>query len=309
MSYKSSSQSEMRRWNNQRGITLWCDYGPIVTLPVAVLVLTPAALPRWAFMWMLAGALVVGCKWLTWRQTPVEGVPWWCHIGYLCFWPGMDAPTFLRSPSVQTHLRPPIYEWAVAFTKCILGGILFWFVPRFVLPEQVIVFGWVGMVGLVLMLHFGLFHVLSCAWRTVGVEARPLMDRPLTSSSVREFWGRRWNTAFRDLTHRFIFRPLNARLGPRWALLVGFLISGLIHEAVISVPAHGGYGLPTLFFLLQAGAISIERSRFGKRLGLGRGWRGWTFTMLVLMLPVYGLFHPPFVTRIIVPFMRAVGVQ
>ena len=78
--------------------------------------------------------------------------------------------------------------------------------------------GWVGMVGIVLTLHFGLFHLLSCAWRSAGVEARPLMNDPLASQSVSEFWGRRWNTAFRDLAHRFLFRPLSARLGPRWGL-------------------------------------------------------------------------------------------
>ena len=41
----------------------------------------------------------------------------------------------------------------------------------------------------------------------------PLMKRPASSVSVGAFWGRRWNTAFRDLAYRFLFRPLTARLG------------------------------------------------------------------------------------------------
>src|SRR5262249_58339187 len=87
--------------------------------------------------------------------------------------------------------------------------------------DQEILRGWVGMVGVVLMLHFGSFHLLSCLWRSAGGEAPPLMNRPLLSTSVSEFWGKRWDTAFRDLTHRFLFRPLASPLGPRGAPAAG----------------------------------------------------------------------------------------
>ena len=89
------------------------------------------------------------------------------------------------------------------------------------------------------------------------------MNWPLASVSLGEFWGARWNTAFRDLTYRFLFRPLARRLGPRGALS-GFLISGLVHDLVISIPAGGDYGGPTVFFLVQAVGIVTERSRFGR---------------------------------------------
>src|SRR5262249_27528747 len=145
--------------------------------------------------------------------------------------------------------------------------------------------GWVGMFGMVLILHFGLFHLLSCAWRSAGVVARPLMDRPLASVSVNAFWGRRWNTAVRDITHRFLFRALGARVGVRRAFFVGFVVSGLMHDLVISLPAGGGYGRPTLFFLLQAVAVFVERSKVGRWFGLGAGWRGWLFTAVVLAGP------------------------
>jgi alginate O-acetyltransferase complex protein AlgI len=167
--------------------------------------------------------------------------------------------------------------------------------------------GWIGMVGMVLTLHFGLFHLLSCVWRYAGVDARPLMDRPLSSESVSEFWGRRWNTAFRDLTHRFLFEPLARRVGSRGAILAGFVFSGVIHDVVISVPARGWYGGPTLFFAVQACAMLLERSAAGQRRGLARGAVGRVFTFAVLVAPVYCLFHPPFVERIVLPFMRTLG--
>jgi hypothetical protein len=221
----------------------------------------------------------------------------------------LDAPAFLSPYRLPGADRPRAREWAFAAAKSLLGVVLVWGVAGWVPDGRPLLFGWVGMVGLILLLHFGTFHLLSCAWRAAGVVARPLMDWPLASHSISEFWGRRWNTAFRDLTHRFLFRPLTARLEPRGALAAGFLVSGLVHDAVISVPAGGGYGGPTLFFTAQAAALLAERSRAGRALGLGRGWRGWLFAMLVLTAPLGILFHPPFVRNIIVPFLHALGVR
>ena len=111
---------------------------------------------------------------------------------------------------------------------------------------------------------------------------------------------------FRQLAHELIFRPLYGTLGAGTAGFLVFVVSGLIHDLVISLPARGGYGLPTLYFLLQGAGVAIERSRFGGRFGLGRGARGWSFMMVFLVVPVFGLFHPWFVLRVILPFMRAI---
>jgi hypothetical protein len=78
-------------------IPAWRGWVPIVLLPVAVLIFTPAVWPRWVFMWLLAFVTFAGCKWLTWRRTSHHGVPWWQHAGYLIAWPGLDAKAFLNS--------------------------------------------------------------------------------------------------------------------------------------------------------------------------------------------------------------------
>ncbi len=85
-----------------------------------------------------------------------------------------------------------------------------------------------------------------------------------------------------------------------------FLFSGLIHELVISVPAQGGYGLPTGYFLLQGFGILFERSRTGRYLGLQSGLRGWMFMAAVTAGPIRWLFHMPFVIRVTLPFLRAI---
>jgi hypothetical protein len=127
------------------------------------------------------------------------------------------------------------------------------------------------------------------------------MSAPLRSASLGEFWGKRRNLGFRQLAHQLIFRPLHRTLGAGAAGFLVFGVSGLIHDLVISLPARGGYGLPTIYFLLQGTGTTIEHSRFGKRLGLGQGLRGWAFIMAFLAAPVFLLFHQWFVMRVILP--------
>ena len=90
-------------------------------------------------------------------------------------------------------------------------------------------------------------------------------------------------------------------------MLLVFLLSGLVHELVISVPARGGYGLPTGYFLLQGLGVAAEHTRVGRRIGLGHGWRGWLFTMLVTAAPAFWLFHPPFIRNLILPMLKALN--
>jgi hypothetical protein len=268
---------------------------------------TLAIWPRWAVMWLIAVAIFFACKVLTWRVASTEAVSKWRMWAYLLAWPGMNANCFFAPVNAPT-LKPPTHnEWLAATINLIAGAAIFWSAKNWIALSQPILLGWFGMIGTIMMLHFGSFHLLSCAWRSIGIDAPPLMNQPTRSTSVSEFWGRRWNTAFRDLIHQFLFRPLARRTSPVVALCLGFFISGVIHDVVISVPAEGGYGGPTAFFCIQAAAILFERSPLGASMGLGRGWRGWLFTAVALLLPVRLLFHDSFVTRIAVPFMQACG--
>jgi len=261
--------------------------------------------PRWVWMGLLATGIYAACKALTWWTTEAVWAPRWKHVAYLFAWPGMDANTFLESQAVTA--RCPVDEWTRATRNLLIGTFLVFVAARSVPPEDIVLIGWIGMIGFVLILHFGAFHLLSCTWRGFQCPASPLMNRPLTSTSLAEFWGRRWNTAFRDLTYRFLFRPLASRFGPRTAAIAGFALSGLVHDLVISVPAGGGYGGPTLFFAIQGLAVTVERSRDGRRIGLGHGLIGRLFVLVTLIGPLGLLFHRPFVVGVITPLMHAIG--
>lgn len=124
---------------------------------------------------------------------------------------------------------------------------------------------------------------------------------------VERVLGRRWNLGFRQLGHEWTFQPLHRKLGVARAGFLVFVLSGLIHDLVISVPARGGYGLPTGYFVLQGAGVALERSQIGWRLGLRSGVNGWVFMALLTAGPVFWLFHPPFLRNVVLPFMRVIG--
>jgi alginate O-acetyltransferase complex protein AlgI len=216
----------------------------------------------------------------------------------------MDADVFLDAR--QTVVPPAPSNWIKASLETMVGASLLWGVARSIPQAQSLLRGWIGMVGLILLLHFGTFQIVALLWQRLGVKAEPIMSAPLRSTSLAEFWGKRWNLGFRQLAHEFIFRPFYRRLGPNMAGLLVFAVSGVIHDLVISLPARAGYGLPTLYFLLQGAGVIIERSCFGHRWGLGQRSRGCFFMAVFLTVPVFGLFHPWFVLRVILPFMQAI---
>jgi predicted DCC family thiol-disulfide oxidoreductase YuxK len=270
----------------------------LFTLPVLAL-LVRDWVPPWVFMWLMASAIFLACKWLTFSRArkQIVDVRLGRALGYFFLWPGMEAERFLGPPALPDK-RGNI---GGAIAKVGLGGALLFGLARF--ARQPLLTGWLGMIGIILILHFGIFALLAIAWRADGIDARLTMDSPLKSITLGEFWGRRWNGAFNQLAFEILFQPLARAAGPIISTMVAFLASGLIHELVISLPAHAGYGLPAAYFLLQGCGVVIQH-RVAR---IRRGMAGRFFTILVVAGPAFWLFHPPFVRNVILPFMKAIG--
>jgi alginate O-acetyltransferase complex protein AlgI len=304
MTSRSQSESKEIESADPARDSQWIGWIPILVLPLAA-VSFRNLLSAWVFMWTLSFAIFVSLKWLTWwRARNDVSHPAWRSMAYLLAWPGMDADAFLDAS--QRVPPPPLTSWLWATLETALGATLVWIVARSVPEGEPLLRGWTGMLGLILLLHFGSFQILALLWQLFGVKAKPIMSAPLRSTSLAEFWGKRWNLGFRQLSYELIFRPLHRSLGTAGASLLVFLVSGLIHDLVISLPARAGYGLPTAYFLLQGVGITMERTRFGKWLGVGRGVQGWLFMTVFVTGPVFLLFHPWFVQRVILPFMHAI---
>ena len=276
---------------------------PLALLPIAVFSVG-VEWPPWLLMWSLAFSIFFGLKWLSAIDClricePTVGRT----LGYLLLWPGMNAKAFLSSS--QRIERPRLYEWLLSVAKIMLGIVLLAIAAESINRSPWLA-GCVGMVGIVFTLHCGLFHLLSILWRRAGINARPIMNAPILASSLGNFWGQRWNLAFRDLAHAYVFRPLVGRLGVAGATMAVFITSGIVHDLVISLPAQGGFGLPTLYFVIQGVGVLFEHSHLAKKIGLQKGIAGRLFCSFVILGPILLLLHRPFIDRVVVPMFKAI---
>jgi len=246
----------------------------------------------WLAMWSLA----LGLFWLgkVWVLRHSHGAALEDRVAFVLLWPGMDFAAFRRKPLL--HL--PLLRRGII--NLILVALLIWFIARRI-PNDFLA-TWLCMIGFIWALHGGVFTLLTAFWRSRGRDVQPLMSAPLLAASVTEFWGRRWNHGFRDLVHGAVFKPAARRFGAKAAMMIVFVVSGLVHELVVTVPARGGYGGPTLYFALQGLAVWVE---CGCPLRSPFLWRLRTFAFVLLPLPI--AFPAPFVTNVCQPFFENLG--
>jgi alginate O-acetyltransferase complex protein AlgI len=224
-------------------------------------------------------------------------------------WVAFAAGWFGMRPKVFVGLGgPPREGWrrlvSYGLRRVVIGiGLV---VARLVWPTGAVVAATaIACVGLSLFLHFGVFNVVAGLWRALGADTGPLFREPLRSRSLSEFWGRRWNLAFSEMTAIAVYRPLGAVVGRPAALVVAFLSSGLLHELAISVPVRAGYGLPFTYFLVHSALLLGERQLEARGHPIQRHGvlaRLWTFGWLVLPVPL--VFHPPFLAGVVWPLLR-----
>lgn len=262
-------------------------------------------LPAWLCMWTIAAVIFFAAKALTMTRLCATraNLPRWRIMAYLFLWPGLNARAFCLG---RAKTPVTVSEVAAAILKTALGAGFIALATQ-VVNRHWFVGGWVAMIGLVLVLHFGIFELLALFWRARGVDARSLMRAPTRATSIAQLWSGRWNTAFSELMQQEVFAPVARRYGTASALVAVFAISGLLHELVITAPAGGGYGWPTFYFGLQCLAVMAERSPAGVRIGLGRGFVGWLFVLCAAGFPAALLFPPQFVANVIVPMVRALN--
>ena len=124
------------------------DWTFLILLPVMVLA-TRTIIPAWVFMWLLAGSLYFGCKWLTWRRglRQVEVANQFISLGYLFGWVGMDAKRFLRPAHID--LKPEKQTWWLAIGRILVGVTLIWAAVPCLIANRPIAAGWTGMLGVV----------------------------------------------------------------------------------------------------------------------------------------------------------------
>lgn len=208
---------------------------------------------------------------------------------YLVPWPGVDPEPFQRKrPSADDEPRRFAAGWWRMWIGVLLFGAVVAFSPRlgaWLLGALIVMSG-------LLSVHLGFSYVLTALYRLARWPVSPLFDDPWKSHTLVDLWSRRWNRPFVEMNRILLLPTANRLFGRRWAWLVAFVGSGILHEMAISYPAGAGFGLPLLYFCIQAVAVALER-----RWAIKGGW----WVSLVWLLPSPLLFTRPFLEGVIAP--------
>lgn len=148
----------------------------------------------------------------------------------------------------------------------------------------------------------------------IGVLILPTFDQPWLSTSLSDFWGRRWNITTSHMLRVIVYDPIaegrliKKRNGEKFSsvnaygrlagLLATFLMSGLIHEYIFWLLQSDG--LLTLkwlaFFTVQGPLMMVEWKLH--EVAVKTGWQARTLvsravTLALLLLIAHFWFWPP----------------
>ncbi|MCW3070522.1 MAG: hypothetical protein JWO44_412 [Bacteroidetes bacterium] len=222
-------------------------------------------------------------------------------------WFGMNPLPFklLPAPSLPDHRsyilkgisRILIGLLLIALTNFAFAGVAgkFEFIPQLLY-----------LISISLILHFGLLSISAGNLRRMGIPVTSLFKDPLKSKSLQEFWSRRWNIAFVELTTIAVLRPLKKRFGQKTAFWSSYVFSGLLHELAISLPVNSGYGKPFAYFIIQAFLIMTVEKHFINNISNKFIKTAWV--LVCLFAPIFLLFHEQFIHEIIMPLANYLTV-
>ncbi|KAK4751586.1 hypothetical protein SAY87_005068 [Trapa incisa] len=115
-----------------------------------------------------------------------------------------------------------------------------------------------------------------------GVDLELPSNEPYLSTSLQDFWGRRWNLVVTDTLHQSVYVPLRRAaepfLGRRWAnfpaILATFLVSGLMHELLYYyvIRAYPTWEV-TWFFVFHGICVAAEVRIKAAAAARGSRWR------------------------------------
>jgi hypothetical protein len=230
----------------------------------------------------------------------------WRRLLAFFVWMGLQPRPFL--PSYSPPANQPRPTWSGFLLNVLTGAVLLWGVPLLFPPgTPLLVRAWTGLVGWGFLRLFAGFDAWALIFRLLGFPVEKPWVNPMAATSLRDFWGVRWNRFMSGMMRDLLFIPLARHIGVIAATVAVFVYSGVLHEFV-SVLARSGYGGPTLYFLIQGIAFLLEGTRFGQRVLVGSRLVGRCWTTLVVIGPVALVVPPTFLYEVIVPILREMRV-
>jgi hypothetical protein len=269
------------------GFSTWVtiDQSPLLRMVVIV------------YMQLLSMKIVVAVETYT-SDNKLSILQW---LAFALGWFGMRPVLFEKLPSPSRDYRKLLLK---GLSRIVIGLAFLYlsfiisrqnWTHQYFLPQLFL------LMGISLILHFGILNLSTAVWRVMGVDVSELFRAPYKSKSLKEFWGKRWNIAFSEMTALIAYRPLRNKVGIEAAVILSFLLSGILHEIAISFPVNSGYGLPLIYFGIHAIAMQMEsKVILIQRIISHKFWSHvWVMGLLIVPMPL--LFHEAFMTNVLVP--------
>ncbi len=205
---------------------------------------------------------------------------------YQFTWLGTYPENFLKK---HKFTQKDAFLMVQGASSIVFGLVIQWSVRRYFLELDNLA-SYLSIFSLIYIWGFGYSNLMCGLYRLFEIGVEPIFQNPLESTSLQDFWGKRWNTALINLSQRLLYNPLKNIFSPGWLQIFVFLIFGLIHDLIFSFPIDAGYGKCTAYFAIQGLALVSENKFlskfFNKHPDLGNIW-----TFLVLLIPLPLLFH------------------
>ncbi|KAF7815903.1 putative long-chain-alcohol O-fatty-acyltransferase 5 [Senna tora] len=187
-----------------------------------------------------------------------------------------NAPYHHKTPQKKPEIRISLLTFIIE--ALLLAAIVYTYEFRERLHPRLIALLYCCNVYLGLELVLALFAAPARA--VFGFEMAPHFHKPYLSTSLQDFWGRRWNLMVTSILRPTVYDPirrictpfLGLTYGPLPAMMAAFLVSGLMHELIYyyltRVPPTWEV---TWFFVFQGTCTAVEvvvKKAVGRR-----GWR------------------------------------
>jgi hypothetical protein len=185
--------------------------------------------------------------------------------------------------------RPPRFDgreagWLLAH---LVSFVLAWLVVFEHADADAWLLRWSCGVIVVYALVESVHSALLLMYAALGVDLARVNDYPILSTTLSEFWGRRWNRAVSGWLNDFLFFPLARRRRAGLGIFAAFVGSAAMHFWFAWVPLDlVGGGMMASYFAIHGAAMLLERY-LGVVTWRRAARRAWTLAWLLLPSPLF----------------------
>ncbi|PKA60035.1 putative long-chain-alcohol O-fatty-acyltransferase 1 [Apostasia shenzhenica] len=133
----------------------------------------------------------------------------------------------------------------------------------------------------------------------LGLNLEPQFNAPYLSTSLQDFWGRRWNLVVTTVLRSSVYNPVRRRWGSAAGIVATFIVSGVMHELTLYYFTLAPPTGEMFSFFLLHGACTVLEMRLKKAAGNREvGWRphpaaATAATLGFVVATAFWLFFPP----------------